>query len=198
MVGLLLKVCRLGLLLPLVAGACRKSDSDVESSSSSTPRIDSATPSGTVERDGGSGISDDDAALVLDEDPGVTDVIVSVPDRADDIGIGLALNGKWKPSGGDFGSVMVGRESEPQIFTFTNTGTQPTGTLMTQLGGSDSTSFLVVEDKCRGANVAPGEGCAVTVRFKPTKTGELFASVTIIGPAKATAALIVGGTGIGP
>jgi hypothetical protein len=168
-------VARLALFAVLASGACRKSESDT-----GLPLDSAAMPSGTGEPDASGAISD--AAVGVD-----------LPDDAT-----LAQAGTWKPSSGDFGAVPVGQESPPQTFRFTNDGEQPAGPLATRLGGPDGPSFLVAEDLCAGASLPAAGTCAVTLRFKPLAAGELAASLTVTAPARGSAILVVGGTGVTP
>jgi hypothetical protein len=173
-------VARLGLAAVLATAACRKSESDTGLSFDSAAR-----PSGMGEPDaGGTAIADGDGP--------------EIAAGADLLGdTAAARAGKWKPPGGDFGAVAVGQESAPQTFTFT-CGDGPTGTLATQLGGPDALSFLIAEDLCQGTSLPPAGTCAVTLRFKPVKAGELAASLTLTAPSRGDAVLVVGGTGVAP
>jgi hypothetical protein len=114
------------------------------------------------------------------------------------VGDTLAPAGTWKPPSGDFGAVTVGQESPPQTFRFTNDGEQAAGPLATRLGGPDGPSFLLAEDLCAGASLPAAGTCAVTLRFKPLAAGELAASLTLTAPARGSAILVVGGTGVTP
>jgi hypothetical protein len=178
-------VARLVLLTALATGACRKSESEVDP----PPRIDgAASPSGMAE----------DAATFA-ADSAAVDAGAAVDAAATDLGADaageLAAHGKFKPRSGDFGSVAIGQSSAPQTFAFTNEDEQPAGPLATRLGGPDAPSFVIVEDRCQGATLPAAETCSVTLSFKPQKTGELAASLTLTIPGRGTALLVIGGTG---
>jgi hypothetical protein len=182
-------VPRLGLLVALATAACVSSSSETES----TTRFDAAaTPGSTPGADG---------AVVENADADTTNDLQIEPDAtprgSDGSGdVPSTPAGKFKPGSGDFGSVAVGQQSEPLIFNLDNDGDQPTGPLAIQLGGSDAASFLIVSDSCKGTTVPAAGSCAVTLRFKPVKAGELAGSLTASAPMRASAALVFGGTGI--
>lgn len=73
------------------------------------------------------------------------------------------------PSSLAFGSVDMGRESDPQTVTLSNTSTSPM-----KVGSVAATSpdYVVTSDGCTGKTLAAGDaGCPVSVSFKPSATG---------------------------
>jgi hypothetical protein len=84
------------------------------------------------------------------------------------------------PTSHDFGSVTVGASSPPVVFTVTNNGGLPSGTLSAQ---SSDPTFQLGMDGCSGTSVAAGGGtCTVTVVFAPTGTaGPRSGTLTIGG-----------------
>lgn len=78
-------------------------------------------------------------------------------------GPGLTVN----PLSLDFGSVLSGTTSSPQVVTIKNTG----DSLLTNFaGGSVPPPFSVMGSGCAGG-LLPGESCQFTYRFSPTASG---------------------------
>jgi hypothetical protein len=89
--------------------------------------------------------------------------LFSVALRGAGVGPGLTVN----PLSLDFGSVVSGTTSSPQVVTIKNTG----ASLLTNFaGGSVPPPFSVVGSGCAGG-LLPGESCQFTYRFSPTAAG---------------------------
>ena len=87
------------------------------------------------------------------------------------------------PSSAPFGNLTVGQTSTPTVFTITNTGGSPTGSLTTGMAGANSAEFQIVGglDGCQGAIVAPGGMCMISVVFGPSSAGAKSASLMVSG-----------------
>jgi hypothetical protein len=72
----------------------------------------------------------------------------------------------------DFGDQAPARQGTPQSVTVTNVGNANLSIASARLGGSDPQDFVVTQDRCGGATVAPQAACATSVAFKPTATGQ--------------------------
>ena len=87
----------------------------------------------------------------------------SVALQGNGVGPGFTVN----PLSLDFGSVLSGTTSSPQVVTVKNTG----ASLLTNFaGGSVPPPFSVVGSGCAGG-LLPGESCQFTYRFSPTAGG---------------------------
>lgn len=76
------------------------------------------------------------------------------------------------PESYEFGSVVPNAMSEPQTFTFTNTGGSPaTGCSAPSKGGTNPGEFSIESDDCGVMDLAPNASCTVTVIAKPTTAG---------------------------
>jgi hypothetical protein len=83
------------------------------------------------------------------------------------------------PTTHDFGSVVLGAESDPVTFQVSNAGGAPLSSLAVTQNGPD----FVAQNQCAGvASLPPGASCSISVRFKPgtrgLKAGAVIASVT--------------------
>jgi hypothetical protein len=97
-----------------------------------------------------------------------------------------------QPAPYDFGQVSVGERPE-RTFTLGNTGGRASGALTFRVSGS--AAFTIIADTCP-PSLGPGKTCAVSVRFAPTATGTVTATLTAANKRQsvvATAAL--SGTG---
>jgi hypothetical protein len=81
-------------------------------------------------------------------------------------GIGVAANLSPSASTLDFGTVMVDDGGEPRSIDVTNMGSAPTQINQIDITGPDASAFRL-EGNCMPQNIAPGQHCAVSVRFEP-------------------------------
>jgi Ca2+-binding RTX toxin-like protein len=96
----------------------------------------------------------------------------------------------FSPSPYDFGSVLPGKTGA-QTLTLTNTGGSPAAPVIT-LAGSSEFAIVAMSDMCTATVLEPGDSCTVAVRFAPTATGAVTASLQAISKkpaASATASL---------
>ena len=80
----------------------------------------------------------------------------------------------FQPAPYDFGQVSVGERPE-QTFSLGNTGGRASGALTFRVSGS--AAFTIITDTCP-PSLGPGRSCAVSVRFAPTATGTVEATLT--------------------
>ncbi len=86
------------------------------------------------------------------------------------------------PNPQDFGSVQIGAQSTPVVFTMTNTGSQPIGPLGAPVSvGANADQFVIVSasDCFNKTLTTASPTCTFSAFFKPTATGLLSASVSV-------------------
>jgi hypothetical protein len=79
----------------------------------------------------------------------------------------------------DYGSVVNNTSSTPVIFTVSNTGNAPSGTLMVSLTSSPDMQYAIASDGCSGMTLAAAASCTVSVRMTPTMTGSPTATLAV-------------------
>lgn len=90
------------------------------------------------------------------------------------------------PSPLSFGNQLVGSTSAAQTVTITNTAPAGSQSLLTtppSIGGTNAADFSISSDTCTMAVLAPGQSCAVDVRFAPTAAGARSASLIVASNA---------------
>jgi hypothetical protein len=92
-------------------------------------------------------------------------------------------------------AAAVGLAHGPVKFTVTNSGKAASGTLGTEVAGTDAAMFKVSSDTCAGKTLATGASCTLNVTFSPTSTGAKTASVRVSGAPGGLAAATLNGTG---
>jgi hypothetical protein len=95
-------------------------------------------------------------------------------------GAGVTVALAVSPAVHDFGTTLIGSESDPFTFTVTSTGGATVAGLNVTLTGADFIAPMV-GNKCAGVtSLPPGASCTIQVQFKPTsrgfKSGSLIAS----------------------
>ncbi len=90
----------------------------------------------------------------------------------------------------DFGEIVVGRMSAPEIVRLTNTGTVPVG-----IYGLESPAAFAVETTC-GAGLAPGQSCTATVIFNPFRAGRSTGTLRFLCSGQGDQAVALVGRGI--
>jgi len=113
------------------------------------------------------------------------------------------------PTSKNFGTINGGLVAS-QIFTVTNTGTDPTGIALTlssvTIGGANAADFTVAAQTCVGVALPqgnPGGSCTIRVEFRPGARTARSATLTLAhnaaGPTRATSTSVAlsgtGGTG---
>jgi hypothetical protein len=107
-------------------------------------------------------------------------------------GTGLAV--ELSATSLNFGKVMVGKISPPQIVVLTNIGSTTLTITKIDVGGTDGGDFGA-SNTCHGS-VRAGESCNIIVRFIPTHTGARTGVVDIIDNGGGSPQTIrLGGTG---
>jgi hypothetical protein len=96
-----------------------------------------------------------------------------------------------------FPNTMVAATSAPHTFTVNNTGTQPTGPLLSAFAGTDPTQFTIVTatDTCTGMPIPVGGTCSISVVFAPTTPGAKSATLILSATPGGSATATVTGTG---
>jgi hypothetical protein len=74
------------------------------------------------------------------------------------------------PTYRDFGTVVLGQETEEVAFTVMNAGQQPSGPVMISLVGAGSTQFVITLNTC-GPMLGVGQSCSANVKFRPSIMG---------------------------
>ncbi len=117
------------------------------------------------------------------------------------VAVGLAPgNISISPTPHDFGSITVGSQGLQQVFTVTNNGGSPTGTLGTALNGTDPADFPIVagSDGCQGRVLPAGATCTIAIVFSPIAAGNRTASLSVTGVPGGTAPAALSGIGLSP
>jgi len=93
-----------------------------------------------------------------------------------------------------FGTVQVGQSVTRTVY-ITNTGSgvlsltvtrlSLQGTTGPNLGGSPSGMFTIVSQTCLNQALAPGQGCAITLRFAASRPGRQSATLTLVDNSEA-------------
>ena len=103
----------------------------------------------------------------------------------------------FTPSSYDYMQVTTGQTAS-KTFTLANTGKRASGTLRLRLAGA--AAFSITGNTCSRKGLRPGKSCTVRVRFAPTSSGTVTATLTAAGKkpaATATAALTGTGASLG-
>jgi hypothetical protein len=133
------------------------------------------------------------ASLQLTADPGGT-VTIQLTGRAVAPG-----DLTFSPAAPMFNSVPQGESSAVVDVTLTNHGATTSGALDTRLDGTDAPAFSpLVTDGCKSMQLAPGASCVIQVRFNPSTSGKLSASLAAIGMPGGTAVAELSGTAVSP
>ena len=112
-------------------------------------------------------------------------------------GVGIAP-GKLSisPLNQDFGPLAQGAKGTAVVFTVTNTGASPTGTLQASIVGS--TEFQLMADNCSTKTLGVPGSCTVSVVFAPT-TAAPSGTLQIVATTPADSASAgLSGTGLAP
>ncbi|MEH1124683.1 hypothetical protein [Micromonospora sp. CPCC 206061] len=68
----------------------------------------------------------------------------------------------------DFGAVEIGPDGAQKSVTVTATGSEPVTFAQARLLGTSANQHAVVDDRCVGKTLSPGQACSVTVQTNPT------------------------------
>src|SRR6185437_9230526 len=100
----------------------------------------------------------------------------------------------FTPSSYDYTQVTTGQTAS-HTFILTNTGKRASGALRLRLAGA--AAFSITGNTCSRKSLRPGKSCTVRVRFAPTSSGTVTATLTAVGKKKpaATATVVLTGTG---
>jgi Abnormal spindle-like microcephaly-assoc'd, ASPM-SPD-2-Hydin len=94
-------------------------------------------------------------------------------------GVGGVQSALLTPAALDFGAISVG-DSLTQTVALRNTGNLPFQAIVVLPTGGDVGAFGVVADSCAMRQIAPGDSCALKVRFAPQAAGVADATLTVI------------------
>lgn len=103
------------------------------------------------------------------------------------------------PQSLDFGRQVVNVNSRTRRVTLTNSGGKPLYIDSVSLTGDNINSFVIGNDNCTGATVAPQRACVVDVSFSPTTNDEKNARLTFTDNAASSPQIVnLTGNGINP
>jgi hypothetical protein len=102
----------------------------------------------------------------------------------------------------DFGSVLVGKQSQAIRIDVINIGTASSGVLSTGVTGMDNGEFVVDNDGCSGQTLAAqgqmGNKCTITMHFAPQTPGMPTATLTAFDGAGDSVSVSLTGTATAP
>jgi hypothetical protein len=107
-------------------------------------------------------------------------------------GSGAAPQVSLSPGSRDFGAVAVGTPGPVQVFELRNESADPYAVGAVSLAGVDLGEFAIRSDGCSETVLAPGDGCAVAVRFDPESARTSSATLRLRGNAGTTVARLSG------
>jgi hypothetical protein len=96
-----------------------------------------------------------------------------------------------------FGDLAVGRMSPARVVEWTNAGADSVVFSALDVSGPAAADFVLAEDLCAGATLAPGESCSAAVLFGPREPGAREARIAAGGEAGRAAAVTLLGEGTG-
>jgi hypothetical protein len=76
-----------------------------------------------------------------------------------------------------FGNQPVGSRSATKTITLTNNGSAPLTVGEVRVIGPNAGDLGITAETCRGASIAPGATCSVSIAFSPTAVGRRTASL---------------------
>jgi hypothetical protein len=100
-----------------------------------------------------------------------------------------------------FAPRLVNTQSTPQTVTLTNgaSASAPDNVSQASIVGAGAGQFAIVSDGCSNTSVAVGASCQMSVRYSPTATGPVSASLTIPSDDPSSPATVaLSGTGTVP
>jgi FtsP/CotA-like multicopper oxidase with cupredoxin domain len=98
-----------------------------------------------------------------------------------------------------FGNITVGTTSTPQTLNINNTGNAPLTFNGITISGGNSTDFTITANTCPilGTGIQPGFGCAISMAFKPSATGNRSTVLVISSSDPVTPVLNISLSGVG-
>ncbi len=99
-------------------------------------------------------------------------------------------------AGGEFGDGTVGEPAPVAVLVVSNVGAQTLSIATASLEGAGSADFAITADACAGRRLNFGQTCTISVRFTPTTSGEIKASIALSDNEPAAAAIALSGTGV--
>ncbi len=101
------------------------------------------------------------------------------------------------PEALDFGAQRVGRKSEVRVVRVTNRAQEPVSIVDVGLDDAGA-GFAIQAEDCRGAAVAPAEGCRVSVTFTPSADGRATATLSVRDSLQGSTQVALAGNGVSP
>lgn len=99
----------------------------------------------------------------------------------------------------EFGPTRVGRPGEAAEVEIFNRGRLPLQVSGVSIAGEAGDDFAVSEDGCTGASLRRDEGCAITVAFEPTASGDRSGALEVQSNAAVTPLSVpLAGSGLAP
>ena len=99
-------------------------------------------------------------------------------------------------AGGGFGKRTVVEHSAVARLTVMSIGTQRLSISGVTLAGANAADFTVAADSCKGAKLAFGEACTISMTFTPSGKGLASATLALNDNESEPATLTLSGTGI--
>jgi predicted NUDIX family NTP pyrophosphohydrolase len=98
-----------------------------------------------------------------------------------------------------FPPTPAGDESERRTVVLTNIGSTDLSLSGVAITGADAGGFVVSDDTCSGATLAPGDTCSVRTRFRPLRLGSHSARLEFTDSAQdSLPSVVLSGTGTEP
>jgi hypothetical protein len=95
------------------------------------------------------------------------------------IGAGVVSRLAVEPAAVDFGRGRVGRAGGEATVRVVNRGEAAVGLGAAAVVGGDAEAFAVRRDGCRGRELGAGDGCEVSLAFRPGRAGTLRAALEV-------------------
>jgi hypothetical protein len=113
-------------------------------------------------------------------------------------GNALLPNIQATPSSVSFPDVALGRITDATHVILKNTGDADLTVSGLHLGGAAPKSFVLGNETCTGAAIAPGGTCTLNVRFAPRRLGGRLATLVVENDAGPNLSVGLGGNGVAP
>jgi hypothetical protein len=97
-----------------------------------------------------------------------------------------------------FPATPAGGESERRTVVLTNIGSTDLSVSGVAIAGEDASGFVVTDDTCSGATLAPGDTCSVRTRFRPSRLGSHSARLEFTDNTQDSPSVRLSGTGTEP
>jgi archaellum component FlaF (FlaF/FlaG flagellin family) len=112
-------------------------------------------------------------------------------------GTGVAPQASLDPASHDFGVQTTNSTGPARVFSLTNNGSVPLDVSGASISGTGADQFRLSADECADNTLAPGQSCAIQVRFGPDRIGPQLARLRVATDGGALTAALTG-TGVAP